>query len=92
MDAFVLDVSSCLPWCCEDETTPASEEMLEWANRIARSYFVEILKLVGHPASAYLSGIGERFIEQLATLNFKMDGPPHIADFPRLHFWPQAIN
>jgi hypothetical protein len=31
MHAFVLDVSASMPWCCEDETTPASEEMLEWA-------------------------------------------------------------
>ena len=31
MLAFVLDVSACIPWCCEDETTPASEQMLEWA-------------------------------------------------------------
>ena len=31
MDAFVLDVSACMPWCCEDETTEASEQMLEWA-------------------------------------------------------------
>ncbi len=31
MDAFVLDVSACMPWCCEDETTQASEQMLEWA-------------------------------------------------------------
>jgi Arc/MetJ-type ribon-helix-helix transcriptional regulator len=31
MKAFVLDVSACMPWCCEDETTRASEEMLDWA-------------------------------------------------------------
>ena len=31
MDAFVLDVSACIPWCCEDETTASSEEMLQWA-------------------------------------------------------------
>ena len=31
MKGFVLDVSACMPWCCEDETTAASEEMLEWA-------------------------------------------------------------
>jgi hypothetical protein len=31
MDAFVLDVSACMPWCCEDETTEASEQMPEWA-------------------------------------------------------------
>src|SRR5882757_5526935 len=27
----------------------------------------------------------KEFIEQLATLNFKIDGPPRIADFSRLH-------
>ena len=26
MKALVLDVSACMPWCCEDETTAASEE------------------------------------------------------------------
>ncbi len=25
MEAFVLDVSACIPWCCEDETNPASD-------------------------------------------------------------------
>jgi predicted nucleic acid-binding protein len=30
-EAFVLDVSACMPWCCEDETTPASEEIFDWA-------------------------------------------------------------
>jgi hypothetical protein len=28
MEAFVLDVSACMPWCGEDEATPASERML----------------------------------------------------------------
>ena len=50
MDGFVLDVSAFMPWCCEDEITPASEEMLE-----------------------------------LAALNFKIDRPPQIVNFPRLH-------
>jgi hypothetical protein len=31
MEPFVLDVSACMPWCCEDEATPASERMLSWA-------------------------------------------------------------
>ena len=31
MDALVLDVSACMPWCCEDEATPASEKTLAWA-------------------------------------------------------------
>ena len=29
--ALVLDVSACMPWVCEDETTAASEEILDWA-------------------------------------------------------------
>jgi hypothetical protein len=28
---FVLDVSACMPWCCEDESTPASEKLLRRA-------------------------------------------------------------
>jgi hypothetical protein len=31
MNAFVLDVSACMPWCCEDEATPASERLLQRA-------------------------------------------------------------
>ena len=31
MAAFVLDVSACMPWCCEDEATPASEQLLQRA-------------------------------------------------------------
>lgn len=31
MDDFVLDVSACMPWCCEDEATPASEQLLQRA-------------------------------------------------------------
>ncbi|HWD98330.1 MAG TPA: type II toxin-antitoxin system VapC family toxin [Bryobacteraceae bacterium] len=34
--ALVLDVSACMPWCCQDETTAASEEMLDWALRGTR--------------------------------------------------------
>ena len=36
MEAYVLDVSACMPWCCEDEATPSSEQTLAWA--IAGSY------------------------------------------------------
>lgn len=92
MDAFVLDVSSCLPWCCEDETTPASEEMLGWAIagsalHVPSLWTWEILNAVGVAIRRrrISADRAKEFIEQLATLNFKMDAPPHIADFPRLH-------
>lgn len=92
MDAFVLDVSACMPWCCEDETTPASEEMLEWAIqgsalRVPALWTCEILNAVGvvMRRRRISSDRGQAFLEQLATLNFKIDRPPQIADFPRLH-------
>jgi len=33
MPGFVLDVSAFMPWCCEDEATAASEELLQRASR-----------------------------------------------------------
>jgi predicted nucleic acid-binding protein len=92
MDAFVLDVSACVPWCCEDETTPASEEMLEWAINgsalhVPALWTWEILNAVGVVIRRrrISSDRGQAFLEQLAALNFKIDRPPQIADFPRLH-------
>jgi hypothetical protein len=31
MDGVVIDVSACMPWCCEDEATDASEKLLQLA-------------------------------------------------------------
>lgn len=31
MDAFVVDVSACMPGCCEDEATAVSERLLQRA-------------------------------------------------------------
>lgn len=31
MSAFVVDVSACMPWCCEDEATPESDQLLQRA-------------------------------------------------------------
>ena len=90
--AFVLDVSACMPWCCEDETTPASEEMLEWAMdgsglHVPSVWTWEILNAVGVAIKRRRISVdrGKEFLEQLATLNFKIDSPPHVPDFPRLH-------
>jgi predicted nucleic acid-binding protein len=92
MDAFVLDVSACMPWCCEDETTQASEEMLEWAIdgavlHVPSLWTWEILNAVGVviKRGRISADRGQEFLEHLATLNFKIDRPPQIADFPRLH-------
>ena len=90
MDAFVLDVSACIPWCCEDETTPASEQMLEWAmdgSAVPSLWTWEILNTVAVviKRQRITAGSAREFLEQLATLNIKIAQPPPIADFPRLH-------
>jgi predicted nucleic acid-binding protein len=92
MRAFVLDVSACMPWCCEDEMTPASEEMLEWAMQgselhVPSLWCWELLNVVGVSIKRQrITGDrGREFLTQLATLNFKIDRPPRVSDFPRLH-------
>ncbi len=92
MQAFVLDVSACMPWCCEDETTPASEEMLEWARQgselhVPSIWAWELLNAVGIVIKRQRIAVdrGKEFLEQLSTLNFKIDRGPQLTDFPRLH-------
>ena len=92
MDAFVLDVSACLPWCCEDETTDASEEMLQRAQggcilHVPSLWTWEVLNAVSVviKRKRIAADRGKDFLVQLATLNFKVDPAPQVSDFPRLH-------
>ena len=92
MDAFVLDVSACMPWCCEDETTEASEQMLEWAMdgsalHVPSLWTWEILNTVAVliKRKRITADRGKEFLVQLATFNIFVDEPPPIADFTRLH-------
>ena len=92
MRAFVLDVSACIPWCCEDETTPTSEEMLDWAIagselHVPSLWPWEILNVVAVTIKRKRISAerGKEFLAQLATLNFKIDRPPEATDFLRLH-------
>jgi predicted nucleic acid-binding protein len=80
MKAFVLDVSACMPWCCEDETIKASEEMLDWA---ADGSELHVPSLWGWEIMN--ADREKEFLEQLAVLNFKIDNPPQVRDFARLH-------
>jgi predicted nucleic acid-binding protein len=97
MDAFVLDVSACLPWCCEDETTAASEETLEWAQdgrvlHVPSLWIWEILNAVSVviKRKRISADRGEDFLVQLATLNLKVDPPPQVSDLSRLHMLAAA--
>ena len=91
MRAFVLDVSACMPWCCEDETTPASEEMLEWAMAGSELFvpslwpweIVNVIGVIVKRRRITVNRAGE-FLAQLAMLNFKIDPAPALTDFPRL--------
>jgi predicted nucleic acid-binding protein len=92
MVAFVLDVSACIPWCCEDETTQASEQMLEWAIdgsalHVPSLWTWEILNTLAVVVKRrrITADRAKEFLEQMARLNIKIDQPPAIADFPRLH-------
>ena len=92
MVAFVLDVSACIPWCCEDETTQASEQILEWAIEgsvlhVPSLWPWEILNTVAVVVKRrrIRADRAKEFLEQLATLNIKIDQPAAVADFSRLH-------
>jgi len=92
MKAFVLDVSACMPWCCEDETTPASEEMLEWAIEgsqlhVPSLWAWEILNVVGVTIKRrrITPDRGREFLAQFAMFDLRIDRPPLVTDFPRLH-------
>jgi predicted nucleic acid-binding protein len=92
MDAFVLDVSACMPWCCEDETNVASEEMLRWATEgsalhVPSVWSWELLNAVGViiKRRRISAAKGAEFLELLTTLRFIFDPPPQPADFLRLH-------
>jgi predicted nucleic acid-binding protein len=92
MKAFVLDVSAFMPWCCEDESTPASELLLEWAMdgselHVPSLWVWEILNVVGVTIRRrrITGDRGREFLTLLAKLNVKIDHPPQVTDFPRLH-------
>jgi predicted nucleic acid-binding protein len=89
--ALVLDVSACMPWCCEDETTPTSEELLEWAIQgsklhVPSLWVWEILNVVAVTVrrQRITAGRAKEFLAQLGTMQVRIDMPPSVADFPRL--------
>lgn len=92
MDGFVLDVSACMPWCCEDETTEASEFMLASAIdgallHVPSLWTWEIVNAIAAVIRRRRISVdrGREFLDQLGTFNFKIDPSPRIADLPRLH-------
>ena len=91
MDGFVLDVSACMPWCCEDEATAVSEELLQraaqrevlhvpslWPWEIMNAVAVSVRRQRVTPERA------KQFFEQLAAFNFDIAAAPSLGEFGEL--------
>ena len=89
--AFILDVSACMPWCCEDETTPASEQTLDWALRgselhVPALWLWEIVNVLAVTVKRrrITTERARDFLTELVILNFQIAPPPAVDDLPRL--------
>jgi len=91
MDAFVLDVSACMPWRCEDETTAASEQLLQraalrhplhvpsiWPWEIMNAVSAAVRRKRIKPEQA------ASFLALLSSFDFQIAETPNILDLPRL--------
>jgi predicted nucleic acid-binding protein len=92
MDGFVLDVSACMPWCCEDEATAASEQLLQraalrhplhvpsiWPWEIMNAVAVAVRRQRIKPEQA------AGFLGLLSNFDFHIAEGPDITDLPRLN-------
>ena len=91
MADFVLDVCTCMPWCCEDEATAASDELLQRAARrdalhvpslrpweMMNAVAVSVRRQRVTPERA------RQFFEQLAAFDFHIASAPSIEVFREL--------
>lgn len=86
-----------MPWCCEDEATPASEEMLEWAEQgmrlhVPSLWLWEIINVtsVSVRRQRITAERGREFLAQLSRFNFQVAPPPTVKDLPRLHLLAES--
>ena len=91
MIGFVLDVSACMPWCCEDEATAASEELLQRASRREPLYVPslwpwEMMNAVAVSVrrQRVTAERARQFFEQLAAFDFRIAPAPALSDFAAL--------
>jgi hypothetical protein len=91
MEAFVLDVPACMPWCCEDEATPASEQLLQRAALRHPLYVPSLWRREMMSAVAVAvrrkrikSEQATSFLGLLSNFDFHVADSPDITDLPRL--------
>lgn len=92
MDEFVIDVSMCMPWCCEDEATASSERLLQLA---ADRHPLHVPSLWPWEMMNALAVAGRRqrisaahaanFFALLPDFDFRIEAPPGVLDLPRLN-------
>ncbi|MFN7935055.1 MAG: type II toxin-antitoxin system VapC family toxin [Bryobacteraceae bacterium] len=92
MDAFVIDVSACMPWCCEDEATPASEQLLQLASQSHTLYVPSVWpwEMMNAVAVAVRRQRikpehAVSFLGLLSSFDFRIEESPKVADLPTLH-------
>lgn len=88
---FVLDVSACMPWCCEDEATVESENLLRMA---AGSHILHVPSIwPWEMMNAVAVSVRRRSIteqraallfEQLSSFEFRVAPGPALAEFARI--------
>ena len=80
-----------MPWCCEDETTPASEQTLDWALggselHVLALWLWEIVNVLAVTVKRrrITTERAKDFLTELVILNFQIAPPPAVDDLPRL--------
>ena len=83
-----------MPWCCEDEASPASEEILGWAIQgaelhVPALWIWEILNVltVTVKRGRISADRAKEFLEQIGTFNIRIASPPGIADVRVCRRW-----
>ncbi len=91
MQSFVLDVSACLTWCCEDEQTPFTDQLLELAASGSSLYVPAVwpFSIVNALVQAVRrkripEDRAKEFPEQLKMFSFRIEPAPLLSDLGRL--------
>lgn len=91
MDGFVIDVSACMPWCCEDEATESSERLLQHAAlrqplHVPSLWPWEMMNAVAVAVrrKRISDERGADFLGLLSNFDFRVAESPALTDFPRL--------
>ena len=91
MSAFVIDVSACMPWCCQDEATAASELLLQRAARrdplhVPSLWPWEMMNAlaVAVRRNRVTASLASDFLALLGDFDFRIEETPAVADMPRL--------